>query len=102
MQRRFFLKALAGVAVALAVPAIVGADEAMAKPLANGGASGPAPAPAEDMPAAEAHESQFFFYRRRRFYRPRRRIFFYRRPRRRIYFYRRPRRVFFYRRRRFW
>ena len=90
MQRRFFLKTMLGVAAALAAPALIHADEAMAQPLAAPTAGAPVTADSEaDLPAAEAKES--WWYRRRYHWRRR----FYRRR-----FYYRPR--YFVRRRRWW
>jgi hypothetical protein len=97
MERRFFLKALLGVAAVAAAPALVHVEEARAEP-----AQAPTPTAETvadaDLPAAGARES--YWVRRRVYYRrPVRRVYYYRRPRR-VYYYR-PRRVY-YRRRYYW
>ncbi len=105
MERRVFLKAMFGAAAVLSVTSLIGADAALAKPLAEPATgdvgAAHATAPVEDMPAANATES--WWYRRRRVFWRRRRVFYrrpvYWRPRRRVYWYR-PRRVFY--RRRYW
>ena len=91
MERRFFLKALFGVAAVAAAPALLHVDEARAETAPVTAAGSVAEA---DLPAAGAKES--YWVRRRVFYRrPVRRVFIYRRPRR-VYY--RPRRVYFSRR----
>jgi hypothetical protein len=96
MERRFFLKALFGVAAVAAAPALLHVDEARAETAPVTAAESVAEA---DLPAEGAKES-YWVRRRRVFYRrPVRRVFIYRRPRR-VYYYR-PRRVY-YRRRFFW
>lgn len=106
MDRRFFLRSLVAAAGAAALVPVLGLEnEAMAasrakaevKPDLNTAPAEPVDA---DAPAEGATESQYFYYRRPRYYyRPR---YVYRRPRyyyRPRYVYRRPRYVY---RRRYW
>ncbi|MDF2120444.1 hypothetical protein PY365_33265 [Roseiarcaceae bacterium H3SJ34-1] len=101
MDRRFFLRSLVAAAGAAALVPVLGLEnEAMAAPRAKADVKPVAPADTldADVPAEGATESQYFYYRRPRYYyRPR---YVYRRPR----YYYRPRYVYrrrFYRRR-FW
>jgi hypothetical protein len=98
MERRFFLKAMFGVAATVAASSLIGANEALANPIGDvaekANPRSASTAPLGDLPAADARESYWvrrrrFFRRRRFYYRPRRRVFFYRRRYRRVYFRRR-------------
>ena len=90
MDRRFFLRAIAGSAVALSATALIGTPEALAKPLDAPVGNETA---AADMPAAEAQDSYWVWRRprRRRIYWRRRRVVFYRRRYRRVRYIRRRR-----------
>lgn len=101
MERRAFLKILCGVAGAAAATTLLGSHAAEAAMLQADSGVEPSESALETVDAGtqdeipQTEEAQYYY--RRRYYRPRRRVYYYRRPRR-YYVYRRPRRRVFVRR----